>query len=75
MDLKGPRARAFFADAPKRAPDLNKIPLVKWLRSYAYISLTYMLLSRSLNQVYDTVGGEVLAGLLLHTKYSQYVLS
>ena len=28
-----------------------------------------MLLPRSLNQVYDTAGGEVLSGLLLHTKF------
>ena len=25
----GPRARIFFADAPERAPALNKIPLVQ----------------------------------------------
>ena len=28
-----------------------------------------MLLPRSLNQVYETAGGEVLSGLLLHTKF------
>lgn len=28
----GPRARMFFADAPKKSPALNKIPLVKWNR-------------------------------------------
>ena len=28
-----------------------------------------MLLPRSLNQVYETAGAEVLSGLLLHTKF------
>jgi hypothetical protein len=32
----GPRARVFFADQPEMAPALNKIPLVRWHRSYAY---------------------------------------
>lgn len=54
----GPRARAFFTDRPERAPALNKIPLVKWDRSYAFASSTHMLLPRGLNLVYDEWGGE-----------------
>jgi hypothetical protein len=65
----GPRARAFFADDPYRAPALNKIPLVKWHRNYAYASSTHMLLPRGLNQVYDTWGGEKASGCLLHAKF------
>jgi hypothetical protein len=65
----GPRARVFFAKTPRRAPALNKIPLVKWQRGYTYISSTHMLLPRGLNVVYDTNGGERLSGLLLHTKF------
>lgn len=65
----GPRARAFFADAPKKAPALNKIPLVKWDRRYAYISSTHMLLPRGLNLVYDEWGGEAASGVLLHAKF------
>ncbi|KAA8606506.1 glycosyl transferase family 2 [Salipiger aestuarii] len=65
----GPRARAFFADTPERAPALNKIPLVKWHRRYAYVSSTHMLLPRGLNLVYDEWGGEKASGLLLHTKF------
>ncbi len=65
----GPRARTFFADAPERAPALNKIPLVKWDRKYAYASSTHMLLPRGLNQVYDTWGGEKASGCLLHAKF------
>lgn len=65
----GPRARMFFGDLPERAPALNKIPLVKWHRSYAYISSTHMLLPRGLNLVYDEWGGEKASGCLLHAKF------
>ncbi len=65
----GPRARAFFTDAPERAPAMNKIPLVKWDRAYAYVSSTHMLLPRGLNQVYDEWGGEKASGCLLHAKF------
>jgi hypothetical protein len=65
----GPRARVFFADAPRNAPALNKIPLVKWDRRYAYVSSTHALLPRGLNQVYETDGGEKASGALLHTKF------
>ncbi len=65
----GPRARAFFADSPEDAPALNKIPLVKWHRSYAFVHSTHMLLPRSLNLVYDTRGGEMASGCLLHAKF------
>jgi hypothetical protein len=65
----GPRQRAFFADAPRKAPALNKIPLVKWQRRYAYVSSTHMLLPRGLNLVYDDLGGEKPSGVLLHAKF------
>jgi len=64
----GPRARKFFPDAPKTAPALNKIPLVKWQRGYVYESSTHMLLPRGLNQVYEFNGGEKASGVLLHFK-------
>ena len=65
----GPRARAFFSTEPWRAPALNKVPLVKWNRRYAYVSSTHMLLPRGLNLVYDEWGGEKASGVLLHTKF------
>ena len=65
----GPRARVFFADKPAMAPALNKVPLVKWHRSYAYVSSTHMLLPRGLNLVYDEWGGEKASGCLLHAKF------
>jgi len=65
----GPRARIFFKDDPKRAPALNKIPLVKWKKDYAYLSSTHMILPRGLNLVYDQWGGEKASGCLLHAKF------
>lgn len=65
----GPRARMFFAEQPERAPALNKIPLVKWDKSFVYVSSTHMLLPRGLNLVYDEWGGEKASGCLLHAKF------
>ncbi len=65
----GPRARVFFPDEPAKAPALNKVPLVKWDRRYAYVSSTHTLLPRGLNQVYDEWGGEKASGVLLHAKF------
>lgn len=65
----GPRARNFFRDDPINAPSLNKIPLVKWNKRFAYIQSTHMLLPRGLNLVYDTEGGEKASGALLHAKF------
>ena len=65
----GPRARTFFEQEPARAPALNKVPLVKWDKRYAYVSSTHMLLPRGLNLVYDEWGGEKASGVLLHTKF------
>ena len=65
----GARARQFFSDTPKQSPALNKIPLVKWKKRYAYESSTHMILPRGLNLVYDESGGERASGVLLHTKF------
>ena len=65
----GPRARVFFADAPERAPTLNKVPLVRWNRRYAYVNSTHSILPPRLNRFYETDGGEAPSGLLLHSKF------
>lgn len=65
----GPRSRVFFPEEPAKAPALNKVPLVKWDKRYAYVSSTHMLLPRGLNQVYDEWGGEKASGVLLHAKF------
>ena len=48
----GPRARVYFPDEPDKAPSLNKIPLVKWDRRYAFVSSTHMLLLPSLLRLF-----------------------
>ena len=65
----GPRSRVFFSEKPKKAPALNKTPLVKWDRRYTYISSTHILLPRGLNLTYDEWGGEKASGVLLHAKF------
>ena len=65
----GVRARAFFASDPRRAPTLNKIPLVRWNRRFAYVNSTHALLPARLNRVYATDGGMLTSGVLLHTKF------
>jgi len=65
----GPRARVFFPDNPQKAPALNKTPLVRWDRRYAYESSTHMILPRGLNLTYDAWGGEKTSGILLHAKF------
>jgi hypothetical protein len=64
-----PRARLYFTEDPKEAPAMNKIPLVKWDPSYAYVSSTHMMLPRGLNLVYEEAGGEKPSGCLLHAKF------
>lgn len=65
----GVRGRTFFHDDPDNCPALNKTPLVRWEKAYAYVSSTHMLLPRSLNMVYDENGGEKASGCLLHAKF------
>lgn len=71
----GARARAFFAADPRRAPTLNKVPLVHWRRGYAYVNSTHAILPPRLNAVFDETGGEVLSGILLHTKFLPEVVA
>lgn len=70
----GPRARSFFANQPRKAPTLNKIPLVKWHRSFAYNSATHSLLPRRLNKAFNDTGGMAASGILLHTKFLPQII-
>jgi len=70
----GVRARCFFSDQPRRAPTLNKVPLVKWHWRYVYVNSTHAALPRHLNRVYDEHGGEETSGILLHTKFLPVVV-
>lgn len=65
----GPRARVFFPDTPDRAPTLNKIPLVRWHRSYVYVNSTHIALPAGLNQTHVEKGRKKPSGVLLHTKF------
>ena len=65
----GARDRAFFADEPRRAPTLNKLPLVRWHRRFAFVNSTHSMLPRHLNFAYDGPGGSAPSGVLLHTKF------
>lgn len=70
----GPRSRMFFTDDPRRSPTLNKIPLVRWDRRYAYVNSTHAMLPARMNRVYATDGGERISGLLLHTKFLHEII-
>ncbi len=71
----GMRERVFFADTPRRSPTLNKIPLLKWDRSYAYVNSTHSVLPRRLNALYYGPGTQESCGVLLHTKFLPEVVS
>jgi len=71
----GVRARMFFGDDLQRAPTLNKIPLVKWNRRYAYVNSTHSMLPPQLNFLYDGPGGQTPSGILLHTKFLPEIVS
>ena len=71
----GPRARMFFADRPRHAPTLSKIPLVRWNRRWVYLNSTHSILPPRLNECYDQTGGEAPSGVLLHTKFLPQVVA
>ena len=70
----GVRGRVFFAEEPRRAPTLSKIPLVKWHRRFVYVNSTHSLLPPRLNRVYGESAEEAPSGLLLHTKFLDTVV-
>jgi hypothetical protein len=65
----GVRERVFFTDCPDRSPTLNKLPLVRWHRRFAYRNSTHSIFPRDLNLLYDGPGDERCSGVLLHTKF------
>lgn len=69
----GARKRMFFKQNPEFAPDLNKTPLIKWHRSYAYVTSSHIALPRKLNTVFDA-RHNLPTGILLHTKFLDIVL-
>ncbi|SDI81294.1 glycosyltransferase family 2 protein [Aliiruegeria lutimaris] len=71
----GVRDRLFFPDRPERAPTLNKLPLVRWKRHYAYRNSTHSILPRQLNLAYEGPGDAGPCGVLLHTKFLPSIVS
>lgn len=65
----GVRGRYFFASDPARAPTLNKFPLVKWNRRYAYVNSTHQILPVKLHKFLDLDTQKYVTGALLHTKF------
>ena len=65
----GARERMFFAQTRQRSPTLNKIPLMRWSRRYAYVNSCHSALPRHLNATYDGPDGSAPSGVLLHTKF------
>lgn len=70
----GVRERVFFKDRPARAPTMNKTPLVKWSRRYAYANSTHSLLPRRLNRVFEHTTDALVTGALLHSKFLHMVV-
>lgn len=71
----GARERVFFQEQPERSPTLNKLPLIRWNRRYAYVNSTHSLLPPPMNALYDGPGGKVPSGVLLHTKFLPEIVS
>ena len=71
----GPRARCFFPKDPQKSPTLNKIPLIRWNRRFAYVSSTHSALPRKLNKTYDEDGGTAISGILLHSKFLPQIVT
>nr|WP_255732811.1 glycosyltransferase family 2 protein [Ruegeria sp. Ofav3-42] len=70
----GARERMFFKDNPRHSPTLNKIPLVRWSKRYAYVNSCHSALPRRLNAAYDGPGDPSPSGVLLHTKFLPEVI-
>lgn len=71
----GVRSRAFFAGTPRLAPTLNKVPLIRWNRRFAYVNSTHSALPPALNRTYAADGGELASGVLLHAKLMPQVVA
>lgn len=71
----GVRDRVFFEAAPRRAPTMNKVPLVKWHWRYAYRNSTHSVLPPRLNDVFSLPRTDTVSGALLHTKFLPSVVA
>lgn len=69
----GVRRRVYFSDRPEISPSLNKVPLVRWRRHYAYYASTHVLVPPRRNYAHhaDYVAP---TGVLLHFKLFASIL-
>lgn len=65
----GVRERFFFGTEPERSPTLNKTPLIKWKRGFAYVTSTHQTLPGYLDDVFTIGNRKRTSGVLLHTKF------
>jgi hypothetical protein len=63
----GPRMRAFNSNQVRSAPALNKTPLIKWSRRYAYYLSTHVAYPKRLNHAHRKYHEPT--GALLHFKF------
>jgi hypothetical protein len=69
----GVRRRVFFRHSPATAPALNKTPLVKWRRHYAYVSSMHVLNLKRLNRPHK-INHMSPTGCVLHFKLLSSIL-
>ena len=63
----GVRGRKFFSRREWEGPALNKTPLIKWKKSYAFLKSAHQVWPFSLNR--GSCGKGRITGALLHTKF------
>lgn len=67
----GVRQRVFNVENPNSAPVLNKIPLVKWKKYYAYRNSTHSIIPRILG---ENNNPDLTNGVLLHFKFMDSII-
>ncbi len=67
----GVRQRVFNVENPNKSPMLNKTPLVKWKKHYAYLDSTHKAIPRILNKNNNP---KLTTGALLHFKFMDSII-
>jgi hypothetical protein len=65
----GVRGRLYFPDDFNRGPALNKTPLLKWKRHFAFLKSAHQLSPPYLNRGGEVPGDQQIRGALLHFKF------
>ncbi len=67
----GVRQRVFNDESPNKSPTLNKTPLIKWKKHYAYLYSTHYAIPRFLN---ENNNPDLTTGVLLHFKFMDKIV-